>query len=62
MAWTENKTTNLSGSAPGEEDVPGTITVPEIAHDTEEDEYVVRKPPLLFRLPCCRRITSLSPS
>ncbi|KAI5467710.1 activator of Hsp90 ATPase [Mariannaea sp. PMI_226] len=29
-----------SGSAPGEEDVSGTITVPEIAHDTEEDEYV----------------------
>lgn len=30
-----------SGAAPGEEDVSGTITVPEVAHDTEEDEFVV---------------------
>ncbi|KAJ4158652.1 uncharacterized protein LMH87_009168 [Akanthomyces muscarius] len=29
-----------SGSAPDADDVSGTITVPEIAHDTEEDEYV----------------------
>lgn len=29
-----------SGSTPGEDDVSGTITVPEVAHDTEEDEYV----------------------
>ncbi|KAH9998179.1 activator of Hsp90 ATPase [Xylariaceae sp. FL0662B] len=29
-----------SGTAPGEDDVSGTITVPEIAHDTEEDEFV----------------------
>lgn len=29
-----------SGSAPGEEDVSGTITIPEVAHDTEEDEFV----------------------
>ncbi|OTB09330.1 hypothetical protein M426DRAFT_315897 [Hypoxylon sp. CI-4A] len=29
-----------SGSAPDEEDVSGTITVPEVAHDTEEDEFV----------------------
>ncbi|KKA29228.1 hypothetical protein TD95_000948 [Thielaviopsis punctulata] len=29
-----------SGSAPEAEDVTGTITVPEIAHDTDEDEYV----------------------
>ncbi|KAJ3489066.1 hypothetical protein NLG97_g6069 [Lecanicillium saksenae] len=29
-----------SGSAPDAEDVSGTITVPEVAHDTEEDEYV----------------------
>jgi hypothetical protein len=29
------------GSAPGAEDVGGTITVPEVAHDTEEDEFVV---------------------
>ncbi|KAJ3504688.1 hypothetical protein NM208_g16300 [Fusarium decemcellulare] len=27
-----------SGSAPGEDDVSGTITVPEVAHDTEEDD------------------------
>jgi activator of HSP90 ATPase len=26
----------------GKKDVSGTITVPEVAHDTEEDEYVVR--------------------
>lgn len=31
-----------SGSAPDADDVSGTITVPEVAHDTEEDEYVVR--------------------
>ncbi|KAI1452089.1 activator of Hsp90 ATPase [Annulohypoxylon moriforme] len=29
-----------SGSAPGEENVSGTITIPEVAHDTEEDEFV----------------------
>ncbi|KAM5370325.1 hypothetical protein ACJZ2D_008530 [Fusarium nematophilum] len=29
-----------SGSAPDADDVSGTITVPEVAHDTEEDEYV----------------------
>jgi hypothetical protein len=34
----------LLGSTPEEEDVSGTITVPEVAHDTEEDEYVVRRP------------------
>ncbi|CAK7231061.1 Co-chaperone [Sporothrix bragantina] len=28
------------GSAPGEEDVSGSITIPEVAHDTEEDEFV----------------------
>jgi activator of HSP90 ATPase len=26
----------------GSKDVSGTITIPEVAHDTEEDEYVVR--------------------
>lgn len=25
----------------GEEKVSGSITIPEVAHDTEEDEYVV---------------------
>ncbi|KAI0113441.1 activator of Hsp90 ATPase [Daldinia grandis] len=29
-----------SGAAPGEESVSGTITVPEVAHDTEEDDFV----------------------
>ncbi|KAM0331698.1 hypothetical protein ACHAQA_003377 [Verticillium albo-atrum] len=29
-----------SGSTPDEADVSGTITVPEVAHDTEEDEFV----------------------
>ncbi|CAJ2505592.1 Uu.00g129860.m01.CDS01 [Anthostomella pinea] len=29
-----------SGSAPGAKDVSGTITVPEVAHDTEEGEFV----------------------
>ncbi|PFH62397.1 hypothetical protein XA68_13836 [Ophiocordyceps unilateralis] len=29
-----------AGSAPDVEDVSGTVTVPEIAHDTDEDEYV----------------------
>lgn len=37
--------THVLGSAPGEDDVSGTITVPEVAHDTEEDEYVVREAP-----------------
>lgn len=30
------------GKTEAEEDVGGSITVPEVAHDTEEDEYVVR--------------------
>jgi activator of HSP90 ATPase len=30
-----------SGSAPEAEEVSGTITVPEVAHDTEKDEFVV---------------------
>lgn len=30
------------GSTKEEEDVTGSITIPEVAHDTEEDEYVVR--------------------
>jgi Activator of Hsp90 ATPase, N-terminal len=29
------------GSTSEKDDVSGTITVPEIAHDTEENEYVV---------------------
>jgi len=31
-----------SGTTKDDEDVSGTITVPEVAHDTEENEYVVR--------------------
>lgn len=31
-----------AGSTPDEQDVSGTITVPEVAHDTEENEFVVR--------------------
>ena len=37
------------GKTKDEEDVGGTITIPEVAHDTEEDEYVVcslRRPPI----------------
>jgi activator of HSP90 ATPase len=30
-----------SGSTAEEQDVTGNITIPEVAHDTEEDEYVV---------------------
>lgn len=30
------------GKTKDDEDVSGTITVPELAHDTEENEYVVR--------------------
>jgi hypothetical protein len=36
------------------EEASGTITIPEVAHDTEEDEYVVcslRSQPLNFHLP-----------
>lgn len=33
-------TLEYSGSAPEAEDVAGNITIPEIAHDTEEDEFV----------------------
>ena len=43
----------LSGSTPEEEDVSGTITVPEVAHDTEEDEYVVRRPRYMIINPKC---------
>lgn len=31
-------------SKDGSKDVSGTITIPEVAHDTEEDEYVVSIP------------------
>ena len=32
---------NYSGATKEDEKVTGTITIPEVAHDTEEDEYVV---------------------
>ena len=32
----------LAGKTKDDEDVSGTITIPEVAHDTEENEYVVR--------------------
>jgi activator of HSP90 ATPase len=34
-------TDNSSGKTKDSESVSGTITIPEVAHDTEEDEYVV---------------------
>jgi activator of HSP90 ATPase len=34
----------LAGKTKDDEDVSGSITIPEVAHDTEEDEYVVRFP------------------
>lgn len=37
----------VEGSEDDTKDVSGTITIPEVAHDTEEDEYVVR----LFQYP-----------
>lgn len=32
---------DYEGNTKEDEDVTGTITIPEVAHDTEEDEYVV---------------------
>ena len=50
----QSRLTRRAGSAPGEDDVSGTITVPEVAHDTEEDEYVVCLPPLPHMHLCSR--------
>lgn len=37
-----------SGTIKGTEDpITGTINIPEVAHDTEEDEYVVRSPEII---------------
>lgn len=36
----------LAGKTKDGEDVSGSISVPEVAHDTEPDEYVVRFFPL----------------
>lgn len=40
----------LLGKTSDDEDVSGSINIPEVAHDTEEDEYVVRSlvRPLMF--------------
>lgn len=38
---TRQMTDCIAGKAKDNEDVSGTITIPEVAHDTEEDEYVV---------------------
>ena len=35
----------MSGATKEDESVTGTITIPEVAHDTEQDEYVVRSSP-----------------
>lgn len=37
-----NESEKLEGQKEDKKDVSGTITIPEVAHDTEEDEYVVR--------------------
>lgn len=48
--WDSCSTTNtrlirwFAGKTKDDEEVSGTITIPEVAHDTEEDEYVVRFP------------------
>jgi activator of HSP90 ATPase len=47
------------GKTKEDEDVSGTISVPEVAHDTEEDEYVVRKPTLSTH---CRLVADPSSS
>lgn len=35
--------TSKPGQTEDGQDVSGSITIPEVAHDTEEDEYVVRR-------------------
>lgn len=48
-----------SGKTKDDEEVSGTITVPEVAHDTEENEYVVclLVPPWAL---CMAQLTSFS--
>jgi hypothetical protein len=47
----------LIGKTEDEETVTGTINIPEVAHDTEEDEYVVGSltPVLIFNACCMYR-------
>lgn len=40
--FVEARPDNLIGVNAGGKEVSGTITIPEAAHDTDEDEYVVR--------------------
>lgn len=47
----------FEGKAGEVDGVTGTITVPEVAHDTEEDEYVVC---LVVPLAHCHRLTNCS--
>lgn len=42
---------DFSGNAKDGESTSGTIKIPEVAHDTEEDEYVVRFPYSSFPFP-----------
>ena len=49
-----------TGKNKEDEDVSGTITIPEVAHDTEEDEYVVRNSTLFTRFRLVADITSSS--
>lgn len=42
-----------TGKTADDKTVSGTITIPEVAHDTEEDEYVVCDPPPPTHLPHC---------
>lgn len=49
-------TDSHQGKTKDGEDVSGTITIPEVAHDTEEDEYVVRL--IVPRPPCGYLLTS----
>ena len=43
LEWTgkDRSKGEVEGSEDDTKDVSGTITIPEVAHDTEEDEYVV---------------------
>ena len=37
------KTSLLAGSTTGEDEVSGTITIPEVSHELEEDEFQVHQ-------------------
>lgn len=48
MRFSTERLLTLVGSSKEDKEITGTITVPEVAHDTEEDEYVVRSLCLFF--------------